>query len=177
MKGLLRGVLDRTIREECGAEAVDGVGEGTKPGERELSPIEARDLCDLLEVADDRLPGSEERNRRRLGRETLEALAKEHPSFFMDAGDTEGFLTSFDGDVYPHLSRLFPEMEFPEIEVRGPTQGEIKLVYRSDLGPCRFLEGLIEGLAARYGETVEIHQPVCSRREDARCQFRVKTES
>lgn len=178
MRGLVSGVLVRAIEEQRGADAVDGAPiETDETGDREqLTPIEAGDLCDLLEVADEQLPGPPEQTRRRIGRRTMESLAREHPSFFVDAGDTESFLVSFEEEVYPHLSRLFPEMEFPEIVVRGPTEGQIEVVYRSELGPCRFVEGLIDGLADRYGQTVDIERPRCTHDGDGHCAFRVEVK-
>lgn len=145
--------------------------------ERTPEPLPASDLCELLDQAEARLSGPSEEVRRTIGRKVLHRLSVEHPSFFLDAEDTETFLSEFEETIYPELSRLFPEMEFPEIGVDGSSEGHVELVYRYQESPCRFVEGLIEGLADRYEEDVEIDQPVCVRDGDDHCRFHVRIGS
>lgn len=168
--------METIVRTTVKREIQDADEADREIEERRPEPLPASDLCEILEKAETQLPGSSEEVRRSIGRKALRRLSLEHPSFFLDAENTEKFLAEFEEIIYPELSRLFPEMGFPEIAVEDSSQGRMEIVYEYEDSPCRFIEGLLEGLADRFGEHAEIARPECVKDGDELCRFLVRIE-
>lgn len=172
MKGVVLLVLRRALMEE-GQAAADDVWDRTDlpptPGKTE--DFEDADLHDLIRIAQDRLDGDDEAIARRLGRRAAAELAVEYPSFFTPYDSVIAFLQDLDDEIHPNVLKLFPDAEFPTFEARRSETDDLDILYRSERELCRLAEGLILGTADRYGEQVEIRQPECTHRGDARCRL------
>lgn len=59
----------------------------------------------------------------------------------------------------------------PPLTMRRRDDGLASLVYAGDPRVCRFVEGLLVGLAALLGEPVAFRHPTCKARGDAECVF------
>jgi hypothetical protein len=67
------------------------------------------------------------------------------------------------------VRKLFPGAYAPSFEYEDLPTGSFALGYYSHRNLCSFAEGLIEGSADYFGESVEIEQSVCSKHGGDRC--------
>jgi hypothetical protein len=107
------------------------------------------------------------------GREALPILAKHYPEFFAGHRDTRSFLLTLNDVIHPEVRKLYPGAEAPAFDFSAGPDGAMLMGYTSTRHLCAFGEGLIEGSAVYYGETIQLDQPQCTKRGDARCVFRV----
>lgn len=62
----------------------------------------------------------------------------------------------------------------PVLETLRVAPRELQLIYRSSRQLCRLARGLIRGMAARFGEPVEIEETSCMHRGDPFCSFVIR---
>jgi predicted hydrocarbon binding protein len=67
-----------------------------------------------------------------------------------------------------------PDAAPPYLTTRRVHDREVQIVYTSPRRLCWLAEGIARGLAAHYGETVEISQPECMARGGGRCLISVR---
>ena len=71
--------------------------------------------------------------------------------------------------AYARLDPTLPAPTTHSFEFSTTPEGHLALAYSSPRRLCAFAEGLIEGSAAHFGETVRVTQPRCARRGDPTC--------
>ncbi len=64
----------------------------------------------------------------------------------------------------------------PHVRTRPLPEGAIGLTYASPTSSCEVLPGVIEGLAAIYGERVSLDEKKCVHRGDPACEFVIRSE-
>ena len=74
------------------------------------------------------------------------------------AGTILCFLLTLNEVIHPEVRKLFPGAYAPEFDFRVSSPEVLELGYVSFRDMCAFAEGLIEGSANHYGETVAISQ-------------------
>ena len=62
----------------------------------------------------------------------------------------------------------------PVLETLRVGPRELQLIYRSSRRLCRLASGLVRGMAARFGEPVEIEETSCMHRGDPFCSFVIR---
>lgn len=62
----------------------------------------------------------------------------------------------------------------PRLAVRDAGPDALEVTYDSPRRLCAFLEGLVLGTAAHYGEEVELEQTTCMHRGDPACGYRIR---
>ena len=82
---------------------------------------------------------------------------------------TRSFLLTLNDVIHPEVRKLFPGADAPEFEFEERGAETLALAYVSNRGLCSFAEGLVEGAAAHFGETVTIVQSECMKKGDTRC--------
>jgi predicted hydrocarbon binding protein len=70
-----------------------------------------------------------------------------------------------------------PDAAPPRLTTRRVGLTEVEILYTSPRRLCWLAEGIARGLAAHYGETVEISQPECMHRGARRCLISVRLVS
>jgi hypothetical protein len=108
-----------------------------------------------------------------LGRTSLPLLANEYPGFFEPHRTTRDFLLTLNEIIHPEVRKLYPGAGVPDFAMSTTPDGGLRMGYGSPRRMCAFAEGLIEGAAAHYGETVTITQPRCMHRGDETCDIHV----
>ena len=71
--------------------------------------------------------------------------------------------------VHPAARRLTPGAQTPVFVCDTASPDAVLIEYRSHRNLCAFAHGLIDGVAAHYGETVAITHRECKREGDPRC--------
>lgn len=67
-----------------------------------------------------------------------------------------------------------PGADPPRLRTVRPDADVVHVVYASPRRLCAFGEGVVRGLAAHFGDSVEIEQPLCMLRGDSHCEIVVR---
>jgi hypothetical protein len=175
MKGVIFGLLQTLVVRDHGEEGWDTVLEraGSEGIYTSLGSYPDRELFALL-AETGRLSGrSRDDALRWLGRESLPLLAASYPGFFTPHRDARAFALTVNAIIHPEVRKLYPGADVPEFAFDASVPDRLSMAYRSSRGMCLFGEGLLEGAGRHYGQDVQITQPECTRRGDARCRLQV----
>jgi hypothetical protein len=171
MKGIVFNLLEQVLTEEHGEDAwdqvLDSAGQegaytavGSYPDEHFMSLVAA--ACDRFGLEPDDLV-------RWFGKRAMPLFAARYPSFFEGHTSTRSFVLTLNDVIHPEVRKLFPGAEVPNFRFESPDEGTVELGYVSPRKLCSFAEGLVEGAAAHFGETVTMRQTMCMKRGDDRC--------
>jgi predicted hydrocarbon binding protein len=96
-----------------------------------------------------------------------------YPAFYEVAGDTRTFLLTIESRIHELVRATVPDATPPRLHIEAENEERLRIVYDSPRRLCAFLDGLVVGTAAYFGESVEVSEPTCVRRGDAACVFAV----
>jgi hypothetical protein len=175
MKGIVFNLLEHAVSNEYGEETwdtlVDAAGVdgsytavGTYPHEQLIAIVGAASEA-LGTPADDLVAW--------FGRAALPQLAERYPAFFEGHDSTRAFLLTLNDVIHPEVRKLFPGAYAPSFVFDESDPDSLGLSYQSHRNLCSFAEGLIEGAADRFGESVQIEQSTCAKRGDELCFFHI----
>lgn len=83
------------------------------------------------------------------------------------------FLRSLNDIIHPEVRHLYPGVDVPDFEYPDADSDGKVIVYRSARRMCALAEGLLQGTAAHFGESIAIAQSRCMHRGDDHCRFQV----
>lgn len=153
-------------------ETYDGV-DGLVPPDTEFFPSEAyadEDFTRLVEQAAVALGMSRHDLERAFGRFAgHHTFARLYPRFYAASGGTRTFLLNVEQRIHDLVRATVPNAAPPKLHV-APLGGEdVVVTYTSERRLCQMAEGLVEGVADYYGESVRIDRPQCMLRGDLAC--------
>lgn len=171
MKGIVFNLLEQVVTDEHGEDAWDKVLDaaglegvyaavGSYPDEQFMALVGA--ACDLLAQEPDDLV-------RWFGTRAMPLFSARYPSFFEGHTSARSFVLTLNDVIHPEVRKLFPGADVPNFHFDTPDETTVELGYVSSRKLCSFAEGLVEGAATHFGETVAIHQTECMKRGDDRC--------
>jgi Haem-NO-binding len=99
-----------------------------------------------------------------------------YPEFFVGQDDIRTFVVALNDIIHPEVRKLYPGADVPTFGFERSADGSITLRYGSPRRMCALAEGLIEGAAAQFGQTVTIEQPDCMLRGDELCTLEVHVD-
>jgi hypothetical protein len=108
------------------------------------------------------------------GRTAFPKLADRYPGFFAGHDDATSFILTLNDVIHPEVRKLVPGAYAPTFEFESVDDATLSLEYESNRGLCSFAEGLVEGAAAHFGESVTIEQSECTKRGDAKCVLKLR---
>jgi hypothetical protein len=171
MKGIVFNLLEQVVTEEHGEDAwdqiLDSAGRegaytavGSYPDEQFMSLVAS--ACDRFGLEPDDLV-------RWFGKRAMPLFAARYPAFFESHTSTRSFVLTLNDVIHPEVRKLFPGADVPNFHFESPDEGTVELGYVSARKLCSFAEGLVDGAAAHFGETVTMRQTMCMKRGDDRC--------
>jgi hypothetical protein len=178
MKGIVFSLFEDAVTRAHGEDVWDDLLDraGLDGAYTSLGSYPDTDLSSLV-AATSALTGDDPQTVIRwFGRESMPALARAYPAFFEPHDDVQGFLKTLNDIIHPEVRKLYPGADVPTFGFSYGPGGTISMRYRSDRQLCAFAEGLIEGAAAQYGQTVRLAQPTCLLRGDDWCTIEVRVE-
>jgi len=95
-----------------------------------------------------------------------------YPAFYEIAGNSRTFLLTVESRIHELVRATIPDATPPRLRIEATSDG-LRIVYDSPRRLCAFLEGLVSGTAAYFGEPVEVSESTCVQRGDAACVFAV----
>jgi hypothetical protein len=174
VKGIIFNLLQQVVSQEYGEQTWDDLLDdaGLDGVYTAVGTYSHEQLLALVGAASQRLSLPSETIERWFGRAALPLLADRYPVFFEGQSSTREFLLTLNDVIHPEVRKLFPGAYAPSFEFSSDGE-DISMSYRSHRNLCSFAEGLLEGAAAHFGQTVEIDQPQCGRRGDDHCMLHV----
>lgn len=171
MKGIVFNILEQVVSREHGEETWDRLLDeahldgaysavGSYPDEQ---------LLRLVGTASEALATPPDEIVRWFGRAALPEFQSRYPGFFAAHTSARSFILTLNDIIHPEVRKLFPGAYAPHFNFDDSVDGQLSLEYHSDRQMCAFAEGLIEGAAAHFDETVRIEQHQCQKRGATSC--------
>lgn len=170
MKGVIFNVVEEVVTERFGADTWDALLEraGVDGAYTSLGNYEDDEVVRIVSAASKALELSAEEVLRFLGAAGFARLAGRYPRFLEGHTTSRTVFGNLNGVIHPQVLVLYPGATVPDFGFRS-TDRRIELTYRSARGLCHLAEGLAEGAAQYFGETVAIAQSSCRHRDDGEC--------
>lgn len=171
MKGVIFNLLEQVVSDEYGEQTWDALLDGTKldGAYTAVGSYPDEDLFALVGAASAALSIPADDLVRWFGRKAMPLLATRYPQFFAPHDSTRDFMLTLNGIIHPEVRKLFPGAYAPTFSVDQSQGDRLALSYVSHRNLCSFAEGLVEGAADHFGETVTLEQSECQKRGDPRC--------
>lgn len=175
MKGIVFNLLEELVRRDFGEDAWDDLLDdaGLDGAYTSLGSYADDELFALVGAASEATGRSPEDLIRWFGRESMPAYVGAHPDFFAGHASTRPFLLTINDLIHPEVRKLYPGAGVPDFEYDTSSDEVLVMYYRSRRRLCAFAEGLIEGAAQHYGQTVSIAQPQCMHHGDDHCVLEI----
>ncbi|MFI9330248.1 heme NO-binding domain-containing protein [Kitasatospora sp. NPDC052868] len=175
MKGVVFDLLDEIVSQNYGprkwGEIIDAAGvEGAYTS---LGNYPDEEFFRIVTAAASGLDMKEDEVVRWLGRKSIPIFAERYPTFFDGHSSTRTFLLTLEDIIHPEVRRLYPGAQVPSFTFDTSSEDVLVMRYRSERQLCWFGEGLIEGAAENFRESVDIKQTKCTRRGDEECVYEV----
>jgi hypothetical protein len=175
MKGIVFNLFEEVVRRSYGEDVWDELLLAAKlPGAyTSLDSYDDRDFFRLAGSASDQLNMPTYDVVRWFGREALPLLAQKYPGLFERHSNTRSFVLALNDIIHPEVRKLYPGANVPAFMYDTSSPEVLGMTYQSPRKLCAFAEGLVEGAAMHYRETVLFEQPRCMHRGDDSCAFRI----
>ena len=173
VKGIIFNLLQETVTREFGDDTWDKLLEaaGTEGVYTTLGNYPDEELIRLVGAASAELKLPPDQIVRWFGTQALPLLAGKYPAFFARHQSTRSFLLTLNGIIHPEVRKLYPGAATPDFDFDTTSPDVLVMLYRSKRKLCALAEGLIEGAAGQFGETVAMHHPQCMHRGDPHCRL------
>lgn len=172
MKGIVFNLLEDAVSETLGPDAWDDVldASGVEGAYTALGNYPDEELMRIVGTVSRVAGAPADQVVRAFGRRALPALVARYPEFVEPHETTRAFLLTLDDIIHRDVRKLYPGSEPPRFSFgEQPGTGALVIHYDSTRRLCSFAEGMIEGAADHFGESVHLEQPECVKRGDARC--------
>ena len=175
MKGIVFNLLEEVVRREYGEDTWDGLLETAQLDGiyTSLGNYDFEQLMALVAAASTALKLPPNAIVKWFGRNALSVLAEKYPGFFQPHRSTRSFLFTLNTIIHPEVRKIYPGADVPVFDFASTSDDTLTLGYTSRRPLCSFGEGLIEGAAAHFRETITVEQPACVQRGDSKCVFQI----
>ncbi len=176
MQGIVFQVLEACYVDTFGPEAWDGVVTAAG-GQDNYSYAEGypdEELGRLVGAIQQAQGLTTEQALRWFGEQAIPHFHALAPDLFDRYNECWPFLRSLNDIIHPEVRHLYPGVDVPDFEYPECAGNDKAIVYRSRRQMCALAEGLMQGAAAHFGETIAISQSLCMHRGDDHCRFEVK---
>lgn len=135
------------------------------------------DAFRLLNAAANALDLSPFEALRWFGRAAIPLLAVRYPRYFVGLADSRSFVIRVKNFVHPEVGSIYPGAHVPALGFSNETDGSLVLTYSSGRKLCAMAQGLMEGAAERFGETLGFEHLRCMNDGDDTCVCRITFQS
>jgi hypothetical protein len=92
------------------------------------------------------------------GKHLFRALAARYAGMVLHYGDAFSLLESIESVIHAEVLKLYPDAELPNFSHERLSPDELVLIYRSERGLGKLVDGLLDGCFTNYGEQVEVER-------------------
>jgi hypothetical protein len=173
MKGIVFNLLEDVVTEQLGPDTWDQLLEAAQldGSFTSLGNYPDEHLLKLVGAASAALNKPPADIVRWFGVHAMPLLAKKYPALFEKHQATRPFLLTLNSIIHPEVRKLYPGADAPDFDFDTSSAEVLVMGYHSKRRMCALAEGLIEGAANHFGETVTILHPLCLNRGDASCRL------
>jgi hypothetical protein len=175
VKGIVFNLLEEVVTREYGDATWDHLldAAGLEGAYTSLGSYDDEQIFALVRVASEALNIVPEDVLRWFGERAMPLLARRYPAFFAHHVNTRGFLLTLNNIIHPEVRKLYPGAQTPVFDFDTSLADVLAIGYNSPRRLCALAEGFMRGAAAYFGERLDIAQPQCMHRGDAKCLFHV----
>lgn len=158
MKGIIFNAVEDAVTELFSADTWDDLldAAGLEGDYTAIGTYNDEELLALVTAGCDATGMTAEDLIRTLGAHSFAPLARRYPEFVEDAVTTGDFLRSVDDIIHPEVMKLHPDATPPRFSFEDRPDGALRMTYQSERKLGILAEGLIEGAAKWFDETVKI---------------------
>lgn len=173
MKGIIFNLLETVVTKEYGANTWDDLLDAAQldGAFTSLGNYSDADLFKLVGAASTALKLPPEAIVKWFGTRMLPQLAGHYPQLFTPHKTARAFVLTLNSVIHPEVRKLYPGADAPDFDFDTTSPDVLVMHYRSKRKLCALAEGLVEGAAEYYGETVHIHHPECMCRGAVHCRL------
>lgn len=181
MKGHIFTVFSDLVQEKFGLETWDGLLQKTNPASGgAYTSGENYDDAELFALVGElsketNIPAHE--LVKAFGEYALAKLGALFPAFFEGQTDAKTFLLGVDHIIHVEVRKLYPDVKLPKISYEDPGPKQLVIRYESARKLCALMEGLLDGVAKHFGETIQHRQVQCMHRGNSHCRFELRFEN
>lgn len=180
MRGIVFTEFLDFVEEEAGPEMVETMIEACDlPSEGAYTAVGYYDHDEMLKMVTflHNATGNEVSEMvRAFGAHFFEKLAASHPSIMNGTEDMLGFLETIETHIHKEVRKLYPDAELPHFKTERPSPKEVVMYYSSSRPFTDLAEGLIQGCAKYFGNSVTVTRRDLTDDEQYRARFDVKVE-
>jgi hypothetical protein len=178
VKGIVFNLLEEVVSTEYSDTTWDQLldAAGLDGAYTSLGSYGDDEMFALVRVASEVLGIPENEVLRWFGQRAMPLLAKRYPAFFANHASVRGFLLTLNNIIHPEVRKLYPGAQTPVFDFDTSLGDVLAIGYNSPRRLCALAEGFMRGAAQYYGEALDIEQPQCMHRGDARCVFHVRVK-
>jgi predicted hydrocarbon binding protein len=176
LKGIVFNAFEEMIVGQHGEDAWDDLLDTTGLEGAYASPGSYPDeeLRALVGAAADAFDSTNEALIRQLGRSAIPLFAARFPEVFAPYDNARSLVLNLNEIIHPEVRKLYPGADVPIFDYELPSAETLVMGYHSKRKLCVLGEGLLEGTARHFGETVSIEQPTCMLRGDTSCTLAIR---
>jgi hypothetical protein len=175
VKGVVFNLLEAIVSRDYGEDTWDDLldAAGLDGAYTSLGGYPDEHLFALVGAASSALNLPPQEVVRWFGRNALPLLAVDHPGFFDAHDSARPFVLTLNDIIHPEVRKLYPGADVPVFDFDASSDDVLVMSYESARKLCAFAEGLIEGAAAHYRQSVSIHQTQCMLEGDPKCVLEI----
>ncbi len=176
MKGIIFNLLEAVVSKKYGANTWDDLLDAAQleGAYTSLGNYPDAELFKLVGAASAALKLPPEAIVKWFGNEMLPLLAGHYPQLFTPHKTARAFILTLNNVIHPEVKKLYPGADTPDFDFDASSPDVLVMNYRSKRKLCALAEGLAEGAAAHFSETVQIAHPECMHHGAARCRLELR---
>lgn len=175
MKGIVFNLLETLVVRDFGEDTWESLIEsaGVSGAYTSLGSYPDEDLFALVGAASEALALEPAEVTRWFGRSAMPLFAERYPTLFQDHRSALPFVLTLNDIIHPEVRKLYPGAIVPVFDFDTSNPAQLLMDYESPRKLCAFAEGLVQGAADHFEETVVIEQPLCMNRGDPHCRLAI----
>ena len=159
MKGIIFTTFSQMVEETFNLDMLDELLEQVKPKSDGIyisgETYEDAELFSLVRALSTKTGVSVEDLIRSFGSYAFKHLVYMYPKCVEDAQNARQLLLNVHGIIHVEVRKLHPDAQLPTFRYETPSPNKLTMFYHSSRKLYALAEGLIDGVAQHYGETIE----------------------
>lgn len=176
MKGIVFNLLEEVVTQHHGADVWDALldAAGLEGSFTSLGNYPDEDLFKLVGAASAALKLPANDIVRWFGVQAMPLFVQKYPGLFSPHKSARSFILALNSIIHPEVKKLYPGADVPDFDFDTSSAEVLKMGYRSRRKLCAFAEGLAEGAARHFGESVQINHAQCMHRGAEACLLEMR---
>jgi hypothetical protein len=171
MKGIVFNLLEEAVAAKYGEATWEALLSTAKVSGAytSLGNYPDEELGSLVTAASEALKVPPDAVVRWFGNACIPLFHARYPQLFSSHRDAKSMVLALNDIIHPEVRKLYPGADVPDFDFEDRGPNSLALGYRSKRKLCAFAEGLIQGTAAHFAQTVRLQQTRCMLLGDPKC--------